>query len=247
MKTIVITGATSAIAQACAQIWSMDEKNQMVLIGRDGVRLEAVKSDLLVRTAAAAIQIKVVDFFNPNEVKEAVEQIANSTGIDIMLIAQGAMPTQTIMQHDLTTVAQTIALNSISPVLFAEPALLHFISRGAGTLAIIGSVAGDRGRKANYLYGATKAFLATYVSGLQQRFVGSDIKVILIKPGPTKSPMTMDLQSSGNRLAKPGIIASGIVEAIVKGTPVVYLPNIWRYIMFVVRIIPTSIFNKMNF
>jgi short-subunit dehydrogenase len=115
---------------------------------------------------------------------------------------------------------------------------------GSGTLAIIGSVAGDRGRKTNYVYGAAKGLIDRYAQGLQHRFAGTQVKVVLIKPGPTATPMTAHLPQRG--LASAEAVAHRIVTAVAAGQPVVYAPARWWLIMMIIRHLPRVIFNRLN-
>ncbi|NQW51694.1 MAG: SDR family NAD(P)-dependent oxidoreductase, partial [Rhodospirillales bacterium] len=113
-------------------------------------------------------------------------------------------------------------------------------------IGMIGSVAGDRGRRANYVYGASKALMDRYAQGLQHRFAGSGVKIVLIKPGPTDTPMTAQYKAQGRRLASVESVAQGTVDALERGTPIAYLPRKWQLIMFVVRALPDFIFNRLN-
>jgi hypothetical protein len=113
-------------------------------------------------------------------------------------------------------------------------------------LALIGSVAGDRGRKSNYVYGAAKGMVTRYAQGLQHRFAGSAVKVVLIKPGPTDTPMTTHLKAQGAKLTPVEEVAKGIVDAINRGQAVAYVPGKWRLIMWVIRHLPGFVFNKLN-
>ena len=115
---------------------------------------------------------------------------------------------------------------------------------GRGTIAVIGSVAGDRGRKTNYVYGAAKGMVERYVQGMQHRFAHSKITIVLIKPGPTATPMTEHLPQRG--MASAEAVASRIIAAIDAGTPVAYVPAKWAIIMMVIRHLPRAIFNKLN-
>jgi hypothetical protein len=117
---------------------------------------------------------------------------------------------------------------------------------GGGTLALIGSVAGDRGRKSNYTYGAAKGMVARYVQGLQHRLAATNVKVVLIKPGPTETPMTAKLSSQGLSMAAVEEVARIIVSGIDAGKPVIYAPAKWGLIMMIIRHLPRFVFNKMN-
>ncbi|MEN6584585.1 MAG: SDR family NAD(P)-dependent oxidoreductase, partial [Sulfuricella sp.] len=134
----------------------------------------------------------------------------------------------------------------ISPVLYAEAFAKHMAKAGHGALALIGSVAGDRGRKSNYVYGAAKGMVTRYAQGLQHRFAGTDVKIVLIKPGPTDTPMTAHLKNRGAKLAPVEDVAKKIVGAVERGQAVAYAPGKWGFIMWVIRHIPAVIFNKSN-
>jgi short-subunit dehydrogenase len=137
-------------------------------------------------------------------------------------------------------------INGISPVLYAEAFASYMQKANRGTLAIIGSVAGDRGRKSNYVYGAAKGLVARYAQGLQHRLAGTGVKVVLIKPGPTDTPMTAHLKDLGAKLAPVEDVAQKIVDAIEQGQGTVYVPGKWKTIMWVVRHLPSGLFNKLN-
>jgi len=137
-------------------------------------------------------------------------------------------------------------INGISPVLFAEAFAGVMSKANRGTLAIISSVAGDRARKSNYVYGAAKGLVSNYAEGLQHRLAGSNIKVVLIKPGPTATPMTAHLQGRGSKLAPVGDVANGIVFAIDRGARVAYVPSVWQLIMYIIRNLPWAIFKRVN-
>jgi len=115
-----------------------------------------------------------------------------------------------------------------------------------GTIALIGSVAGDRGRKSNYVYGAAKGLVTRYAQGLQHRFAGSGVKVVLVKPGPTDTPMTAHLKGQGAKLAPVESVAGQIVDGIAAGKAVVYAPGKWWLVMMIIRHLPAFVFNKMN-
>src|SRR5262249_38182978 len=136
-------------------------------------------------------------------------------------------------------------VNATSPVLFAEAFTAHFVKAGHGTIAIIGSVAGDVTRRANYLYGASKALLSRYAQGLDHRLIGSGVKVVLIKPGPTDTPMTPRLKAAGMRMAPVEDVAHATVEGIRRGKAMIYTPRVWQLIMLIVRHVPRAIFNRL--
>ena len=218
----------------------------MVLLGRDLGKTERVAQDLRVRSAQSVIAVETTDFLDPGKIREWVDQVC-ATGVpDIVLIAHGSLPDQKECQHNLQENQQVLQLNGVSPVLFAEAFALHMELADKGTLAIIGSVAGDRGRKSNYVYGAAKGLVARYAQGLQHRLASTHVRVVLIKPGPTDTPMTAALKGKGPKLAEVTAVAWSIVQGIAKAKSVVYAPAKWVLIMMVIRHLPRFIFNKMD-
>ena len=245
-KRIVIVGATSAIAERCARLWVKDGEVDLTLVGRDPDKTERVAADLRVRSPQSLIRVRTADFIEPPAISQLIDDIAVEGAVHIALIAHGSLPEQTICQQDLTACHQALTVNAISPVLFAEAFVGHMQKANQGTLAIIGSVAGDRGRKSNYVYGAAKGLVARYAQGLQHRLADSAVKVVLIKPGPTDTPMTAHLKRQGNRLARAEDVARLILKGINQGKPVIYAPAKWALIMMVIRHLPKAIFNKLE-
>ena len=246
LKKIVIVGATSAMAEHCARLWVEESPKELVLAGRDQARTERVAQDLRVRSPQSKIVVQVIDFLDPLRIREWADAVLTERVPDIVLIAHGSLPDQEDCQRDLGLCEAALAVNGVSPVLFAEAFAGHLQLANAGTIAIIGSVAGDRGRKSNYVYGAAKGLVTRYAQGLQHRLVKTNVKVVLIKPGPTDTPMTVDLKGRGAKLAGVGDVARMIVKGIAQGRPVVYAPGKWALIMMVIRHLPRFVFNKID-
>lgn len=244
-KNIVIVGATSAIAEHCARLW-IQQAADLTLIGRDAQRLERVAADLRARSPQSGIRVLEADFLDPAAIQATVDGIAAQGRIDIALIAHGSLPNQASCQQDLQAGRQALEVNGISPALYAEALAGHMEKADHGTLAIIGSVAGDRGRKTNYAYGAAKALVERYAQGLQHRLAATRVKVVLVKPGPTDTPMTAHLKGQGAKLASVESVAQQIVKAVESGQPVVYAPAKWLLIMTIIRLLPRAVFNKLN-
>lgn len=245
-KKIVIIGATSAIAEHCARLWLGQGATEIVLVGRNAAKTERVAADLRVRSQACAVNVLTTQFLEATVIEALVENVCKLVCPDIVLIAHGSLPDQAACQQDLTAVREALEINAISPMLFAEAFAKCLEKAGKGTLAVIGSVAGDRGRKSNYVYGAAKGLVTRYVQGLQHRFAGTSVSVVLIKPGPTDTPMTAQLKGLGARLANVGDVAQVIVDGIERGRPVVYAPGKWALIMMIIRHLPRFVFNKMD-
>jgi short-subunit dehydrogenase len=243
-KRIVIVGATSAIASHCARLWATGKQVDLTLVGRDAGRLERIAADLRVRSPNSDIRVLTAEFVNPIGVDAAVATIIQQAPPDLVLIAHGMLPDQKDCERDLAACHNALEVNGISPVLYAESFVRHFAVRGTGTLAIIGSVAGDRGRKSNYVYGAAKGLVDRYAQGLQHRFAGTGINIVLIKPGPTATPMTAHMQAG--KLASVESVAQDIVDGIDANKQILYVPGKWRLIMLIIRHLPSFVFNKLN-
>lgn len=243
---IIIVGATSAIAEHCARLWVARQPVDLVLLGRDSAKLQRLADDLQVRSPGSRLCSEVVDFFDASAIAATVERLATPRAPDLVLIAHGDLSNQQHCQTNLAACRAALDINGVSPVLFAEAFATVLARANRGTLALIGSVAGDRARRANYVYGAAKGMVAGYAQGLQHRFAASGVKVVLIKPGPTDTPMTAEYRRQGMRLASVEQVARQIVRAIDRGQAVVYAPGRWRWIMWLVRHLPTWLFNRIN-
>ena len=244
MKRIVIIGATSLIAEHCARLWLEGQAVHLTLVVRNSERGERIATDLRIRSPLSLIDVMPADFLAPGAIQAVVDMIAARGPIDTVLIAHGSLPEQSACQNDLTLCQATLEINAVSPVLYAEAFAKAMSLADHGTLALIGSVAGDRGRKSNYVYGAAKGLVERYTQGLQHRFAGTKVNIVLIKPGPTATPMTAHL--SGPKMAPVEQVAAGIVRAIERGQAVAYVPGKWRLIMSVIKHLPAVIFNKLN-
>ena len=245
-KRIVIIGATSAIAEHCARLWLAKQQAELTLLGRDARRIERVATDLKVRSPQSEIRVVQAEFLDPEAINTTVLDIVKSGRVDIVLIAHGSLPEQSECQSDLQSCCDALEINGVSPVLYAEAFAKEMEKSNHGTIALIGSVAGDRGRKSNYVYGAAKGLVTRYAQGLQHRFASSGVKVVLIKPGPTATPMTVHLKEKGAKLAPVEGVAKQIVEGVEAGKPVIYAPGKWWLVMMIIRHLPAFVFNKMN-
>ncbi|WP_313706107.1 SDR family NAD(P)-dependent oxidoreductase [Massilia sp.] len=244
-RRIIIIGATSAIAEHCARLWAQAGPVELVLVARDVGRTERIAADLRVRGPQARVSVLASDFEDPAAIERTVEA-AFGERADLVLIAHGMLPDQGACEQDIHACRQALEINAISPVLFAEACARRMAARNHGTIALIGSVAGDRGRKSNYVYGAAKGLVDRYAQGMRHRFAGSGVKVVLIKPGPTDTPMTAHLKGRGAKLAPVEAVAASIVRGIDAGQAVLYVPGKWRVIMLIIRHLPAFVFNKMN-
>jgi short-subunit dehydrogenase len=251
MRTIAVLGATSGIAQGCLREWVAAHDPSaggltLRLVGRDRERLERVGADLRARAGGVVVSTTIHDLSDAAAVEDALDAVFVDGPVDVLLVAFGAMPDQAEADASASVAAGLLDLNGTLTLLAAHLATLRLLEQGHGSLAVIGSVAGDRGRRSNYLYGAAKAMVATGVAGLQHRAAGSPVTITLVKPGPTATPMTDHLRGGKLSLAKVETVASDIVRAVDAGRPVVYTPRRWRLIMTVIRLLPRRVFERTS-
>lgn len=242
-KRIVVVGGTSALAQHTLRRWLTQCDATVHLIGRDRTRLASVAADLEVRFPGSEITYEAADLTDVESIARITTRLVEEAPPDVVLIAHGLLPSQDECQRSLQAASEALIVTGVSPVLWLE-AFADRMTRG--TLAIIGSVAGDRGRRSNYLYGAAKALIEHAAQGLQHRFAGTGVHVVLVKPGPTRTPMTQHLVATGARLADVQTVADGIARAVARHRRVSYAPASWRAVMAVVRSLPSPIFDKLN-
>lgn len=243
---IVVVGGTSSIAEHCCRQWVEREDVDIELLVRDAGRGERIAADLRTRNPRATIGVTETGFVDPAAIDDAVARLWDAAPVDLALIAHGWLPPQANCQDDLATCREVIEVNAVSPALFAEAFAARFAGAGRGTLVLLGSVAGDRGRKANYSYGAAKGFVERYAEGMQHRFARTGVRVVLAKPGPTDTPMAGPAKAQGRRVAAVQDVARAIVRGIDRGRPVIYAPWYWRAIMLVIRHIPRPLFNRLE-
>lgn len=243
-QSIVILGATSAIAQATARILA-DKKDNLILVGRDQSKLEIVQADLLTR-GAREVKVVACNLSELSEIKDIFQRILNDNQkIDRLLVAYGSLGNQFEDEQNVECTIRELEANFVS----VSSWLLHFANyfqaKRSGTIAVITSVAGDRGRKKNYIYGSAKGGLNIFLQGLRNRLSSFNVRVVTIKPGFVDTPMTSHMKK-GLLFASPENVAKGIVYSMHSGAEVVYLPWFWRYIMFIIKLIPENIFKKLN-
>lgn len=244
-RSILVIGATSGIARACVRAWAR-RGDRLLLTSRDGDEAERVAGDarLLGAAVAEAFACDPVLDEAPAALLQRLKTFAPG-GVDAVLIAYGAMFDQRQAQTDLSLVRKQIAVNLTSVVALCET-LLPALPVG-GVLAVISSVAGDRGRQSNYLYGSTKAGLSAYLQGLRNRAYHEQRHVLTIKPGFVATPMTAGLLKEGSPLvAQPDQVAVDILKGIDRRCNVIYTRWFWRYIMCIITSIPEFLFKRLK-
>lgn len=242
-KHILIIGASSAIAEAVARDYAV-QGHRLYLMARNESRLTTMAHDLRIRGASevTVATMNVDDFTtHASSIEKAYEVLKQ---IDIVLIAYGTLPDQKAMEKSASDTIATCNTNALSVISFLTILANRFEENKSGTLAVITSVAGDRGRQSNYVYGASKAMVSVFLQGLRNRLFHSNVNVLDIKPGFVDTPMTAHIKKEGPLWAQPEAVAKDIVSAIEKKKDVLYTPFFWRYIMLIIRNIPEVMFKK---
>ncbi len=244
MSKILIIGAYSAIAEATARIWAAGG-HRLYLVGRRAERLRDLAADLKIRGAESAewAELDAHDFARHAEVVS--QAIAALQGLDIALIAHGTLGDQAACERDARLALEEINTNALSVISLVTHVSPHFEAQGSGTIAVISSVAGDRGRASNYVYGCAKGAVSLFLQGLRQRLHPAGVHVLTIKPGFVDTPMTASFRK-GPLWASPERVARGIMRAIQRGHSVAYIPGFWRGIMAVIRSIPECLFKRIK-
>lgn len=237
-------GATSAIASGVMRPLA-ELGASFYLVARNPEKLEAVASDLRTR-GATAVFTRTMDLDDTGAHTKMLTDATQDLGlIEMALIAHGVLGDQEKAQVDYATTEAILRTNFLSAVSLITWLANYFESTKQGTLAVISSVAGDRGRKSNYVYGASKGALNLFLDGVRNRIDRAGVHVLTIKPGFVATPMTAHL-SQGGLFADPAVVGRDILKAVQKRKDTAYVPPIWGLIMLVIRSIPEFIFKRLN-
>jgi len=241
---VLIVGATSAIATETARVYAAYGA-RLFLTGRDGARLDGGAADLRVR-GAGAVETAVLDVTDRRRGPEVLESAwAAFGGLDVALLAHGVLPDQARCQASADETLAAIDVNFISTVALLTPLANRFEASRAGCIAVITSVAGDRGRQSNYVYGAAKGGLDRFLEGLRNRLFRSGVSVVTLKPGFVDTPMTAGVRQ-GPLFASARRAGRAVHRAIERRRDVAYIPWFWRPIMAIVRALPEPVFKRLR-
>ncbi len=242
---ILIIGATSAIAEHLARKLAVRGAS-LFLTGRDPVRLQAIAEDLRVR-GASRVDTALLDVADYDGLDHIVPKAADALkGLDTVVFAAGMLPDRDLQSLPGAELGRVMEINAVGAMTALEGAATFFEKQRRGLIVAIGSVAGDRGRAVNYVYGAAKGALEIFLSGLRQRLHAAGVRVLLVKPGFVDTPMTADFDK-GPLWASPERVARDIVHAMDSNCTVIYTPFYWRWIMLVIRLIPGPLFLRLRF
>jgi decaprenylphospho-beta-D-erythro-pentofuranosid-2-ulose 2-reductase len=245
MTRILIVGATSAIATACARIW-VSRQAHFFLVARDANKLQAVARDLLVR---GAVQVDTYEMAAEDTEGHHVmlSRATESLGrIDVALIAHGTLPDQKSCEGDPAVALREIAINGTSVIAILTLLANFFENQRGGSIGVITSVAGDRGRRSNYVYGSAKAAVSAFCEGVRARLFRAGVSLTDVRPGFVATPMTQGLSLPAALVASPDTVAERIVRGIDRRADTLYVPAFWGAIMWVIRHLPSVIFKRLS-
>jgi decaprenylphospho-beta-D-erythro-pentofuranosid-2-ulose 2-reductase len=244
---VAIVGATKGMGRAVARRLAM-RKDTLFLLGRDLEELGRSATDLRVRGDLAEVPGTArCDFEDPSTFEAALDAARDAMGrLDAVVVTAGLFGTQEQLEADPVRLERLLTVNFTNTILFCELARKRLLEGGGGKLVVFSSVAGDRGRKPVVLYGATKAGLSAYLEGLDHRYRAHGLETVCVKPGFVKTSMTRGLRPPPFA-GEPDEVADRVVRAMVKGSPVVYAPAMWRLVMMVIRRLPRFVMRRVGF
>ena len=242
----VVFGGTRGIGRAVARLL-VARGDRVCLLGRSQDDLDKSAADLAIRGGEAqSVGVAICDLARPETFGPALDAAAAALGsLDVIVVTAAEFGTQEALEADLDRARSLLVNNFSHTIIFCEEARRRLLPQG-GTLAVVSSVAGERGRKPVIIYGAAKAGLTRYLEGLEHKYRAQGLRVVTVKPGFVKTAMTAGLKPPPFAGEAPAV-ARDIVRAIDRGLPVVYTPPIWRYVMLVIRLLPRAVMRKIGF
>ncbi len=241
-QKILVLGALSAIAQAVARLHA-ERGDHLVLVARQEARLAQNAEDL--RARGAKVDVAATDLsITQNAQAQFDGWLAELGGIDVVYLFYGYLGEQARAEADLAEAMRIITTNYTSAAAWSLLAAARLARQKAGALVVISSVAGDRGRQSNFIYGSAKGGLSLLVQGIAHRLADTGARAVVVKLGFVDTPMTDHMDKKGFLWAKPKGIAPRIVQAAHKGPPIQYVPWFWRFIMLIIRFMPAVLFHK---
>jgi short-subunit dehydrogenase len=243
---VAFLGATKGMGRALARLLA-ERGDRLALLGRCEKDLDRSARDLEIRGDLGSVGTAWCDLLKPESFGPALDKASDLLGgLDTVVVTAGVFAEQETLEEDAELTARLLTTNFTNTVLFCEEARHRLLTGGGGTLCVFSSVAGERARKPVILYGASKAGLSRYLEGLDHKFRRQGLKTVCIKPGFVRTGMTAGLRP-GPFAAEPAVVARRVLKAIDRGEADVYVPFIWRWIMFTIRKLPRAIMRKVEF
>lgn len=243
---VAFLGATKGMGRALARLHA-ERGDQLCLLGRNSSDLSKSAADLEARGAPGPVVSVACDLEDPARFPAAIQEARDAMGgLDTVVVTAGVFATQDALEADAALAERLLRVDFTNSVMFCEAAKSALLGQGGGTLCVFSSVAGERGRKPVILYGAAKAGLTQYLEGLDHKHHADGLHVVTVKPGFVKTSMTAGL-SPPPFAGEPEGVARRVLSAMDRGVPVVYAPPIWRWVMWVIRMLPRMIMRRIQF
>jgi len=241
-----IVGGTRGMGRALARLLAA-RGDAVVLLGRDAHELAISARDLTARGARDAVVTGRLDLAEPAGFAAALDAAdASVGGLDTLVVTAGDFAAQDDLERDPERLRHLLEVNFTATATLCQLAAERFAARGGGTICAFSSVAGDRARRSNYLYGASKAGLSAFLEGLGLAYRDRHVRVVCVRPGFVKTTMTAGLPVPPFA-GEPDAVARTVLAALDRGRPVVYAPGIWRLVMLIIRALPRAILRRLSF
>ncbi len=243
---VVMLGATQGMGQSLARQLAA-RGDTVFLLGRNADALSRTANDIAARTNRPPPASAICDLRTPSDFAPALDAAWQALGrVDAVIVTAGLFDTQDRLEQDHAKLAELLQVNFSNTILFCEAARARLKAQGGGTLCVFSSVAGDRGRKPVVLYGATKAGISYYLEALDHAERRNGLVVVCVKPGFVKTAMTAGLKPPPFA-GEPDAVARDVIRALDRGTPVLYTPCAWRFVMWIIRLLPRAVMRRIGF
>lgn len=243
---VAVVGGTRGMGRALARLLAA-RGEAVVLLGRDAAELATSARDLAARGARGSVATGHLDLTDPAGFAAALDAADQAVGsVDTLIVTAGDFAAQTELERDPARLRRLLDVNFTATAVLCQQAAERLAARGGGTICAFSSVAGDRARRGNYLYGASKAGLSAFLEGLGLAYGDRGVRVVCVRPGFVRTGMTAGLPVPPFA-GEPDAVARVVLRAIDRGTPVVYAPPIWRFVMLAIRLLPRAVMRRVRF